>query len=290
MDPLEDFDAYEDNDVGLGEEDKKYAKGDRKQWFKGEKGAAYRVSFMYFHPITRAIIQAARKKNPEISREDLTKLAKSALGKRAEELGKPADQLQDHEILNLDVAKFHRVEAHFKEGIGFAVSRLGMDGAEADAIWNMMGEKKSYFCTVLLVYPCNREGEVNKDMLKAGNFDVKPWRLSAKVYGQLHQVAAGLRSNDLSIASQDLILKCTNTDYQNFDIQPSGKALWRRIAPLQASVLPKVVALYDEMRKPFRELSTADLAIKLGVSTAGTGGNQGSDVDADDFDELLDQV
>lgn len=289
MDPLEDFEEYED-DVGLGEEDKKYAKGDRKQWFKGEKGAAYRVAMMYFHPVTRAVVQAARKKNPEISREDLAKLVNQARGKRAEELGKPADQLQEHELLNLDIAKFHRVEAHFKEGVGFAVSRLGKDGAEADAIWQMMGDKKSYFCTVLLIYPCNREGEVNKEMLKAGNFDLKPWRLSAKVYGQLHQVAAGLRSNDLSIATQDLILKCTNTDYQNFDIQPSGKALWRRIAALQAAVLPKAVGLYKEMRSPFRELSTADLAIKLGVSTATGGGSQGSDVDADDFDELLDQV
>jgi len=286
-DEFEDFEDFED-DVGLDEEDKKYAKTDRKAWFKGEKGAVYRVGLMYFHPLAIAVMRAAKKKKPDITREELEKVGQAALAKRAEALGKPADQLQDHEKLNLDTAKFHRVDAHFKEGFGFCVSRLGMDGADMDAIWAMMGDKKSYFCTTLLLYPVNREGEVNKEMLKAGNFDTKPWRFSGKVYGQLHKVAAGLRSNDLSIATQDLTLTCTNTDFQNFDIQPSGKALWRRIASLQAVALPKVVAQYEEMRKPFRELSSADLASKLNVSVGG--GSQGTDVDADEFDELLDQV
>lgn len=290
MDAFDNFDDFDD-DVGLGEEDKKYAKNDRQTWFKGEaKDRKYRVSMMYFHPLAIAVMKAAKKKKPDITREELEKVANAALSKRAEELGKPVDQLQDHEKLNIDHAKFHRVKAHYKEGFGYAVSRLGMDGAEADSVWKLLGDQKHYFCTVLLIYPCNSEGEVNKDMLKAGNFEVKPWRFSNKFYNSLHQVAAGLRSNDLSIATQDLIIKCTNPEFQNFDVQPSGKALWRRIASLEKAVMPKVVELYEEMRKPFREMSTADLAIKLNVPYGTSGGSQGSDIDADDFDDLLDQV
>lgn len=283
-DAADNFDEYNfDGDVGLEPEDKKYAKSDRQEWFKGEKGWTYRGALCYFHPIDEMARRAAKKKNPEVTKEQLEEVTVKVLAKRAEELKKAVDQLADWEKLDTRRVQFRRIPAHYREGVGYVVSRLGLDGKEADKVWEQMGEQKIYFTTVLLLYPCNKEGDILREQLSKG-WIIKPWRFSTKVYGRLHQVAEGLRSNELSIATQDLSLKCTNTDFQNFEIDGAGKGLWLKSDQFRDLVLQKAVKVYKDLN-PFRELSTADLKIKLGV-----GGAVGSDVSEDDFSEVLNNV
>lgn len=274
-----------DDDVGLGAEDKKYARSNNLEWFKGEKGRSYRVAFVYFHPLEAALTKALRKSNPQVSKEEIAEKVQKALTKRAEDLGKPVDQLADYEKLDTTNVRFKKIEAHYKEGVGYVISRLGKDGAEADTVWKTMGDVKTYFTTAMLLYPTNREGELVKEQLTT-HFQVVPWRFSNKVYGTLHQRSASLRENSLSIASQDLTLKCTNTDFQNFDIDAAGPAIWSKNPKFASMVLNKAYSLYEKL-VPFRELSTADLKIKLGL-----GGPLGSDqgVSDDEFNGLLDQV
>lgn len=282
-------DNYEDfeGDVGLGEADRKHAKSNQLEWFKGEKGRSYRVAFMYFHPLEYALAAALKAKDPKISKEDLAETVKKALTKRAEDRGKSLDQLAPYERLDTSNVRFRRVQAHYKEGVGFVVSRLGKDGPEADQVWKTMGDVKNYFTTVLLVYPTSKDGSVEKDRLtNLGAYSTVPWRFGNKVYETLHQRSSSLRENSLSIATQDLLLKCTNTDYQNFDVDVAGPSIWSRNKDLQAGLLARAVELYDKL-DPFRELSTADLKIKLGI-----GGSTGTDagVSDDEFSNLLDQV
>lgn len=272
-----------DDDVGLEAEDKKHAATDRQEWFKGEKGNTYRAALIYFHPIDIAAMRAAKKKNPEIEREALLEVGQKALAKRAEEREKAVDQLGDHEKLDLRRIQFRKIMAHYKEGIGYVVSRMGKDGKDSDKVWAMMGDLKKYFTTVLLIYPTTREGEIDKSRLSNG-WVVKPWRFSGKVYGRLHQVAAGLKSNELAISTQDLSLKCTNTDFQNFEIDGAGRGVWLKSDKFRDKVLESAVKLYKELN-PFRELSTADLKMKLGL-----GGEVGDDVSEDDFDDILENV
>ena len=272
-----------EDDVSLEPEDKKHAATDRQDWFKGEKGNTYRAAIVYFHPIDIAVMKAAKKKNPEIEREPLLEIGKKTLAKRAEERGKAADQLADHEKLDLRRIQFRKFMAYYKDGVGYVVSRLGKDGKDADKIWVMMGDERKYFTTLLLIYPTTREGEIDKDRLSRG-WVIKPWRFSSKVYGRLHQVASGLRSNNLSIATQDLSLKCTNTDFQNFEIDGAGRGMWLKSDKFRDKVLEAAVKLYKELN-PFRELSTADLKNKLGL-----GGEVGEDVSDDDFDDILENV
>lgn len=290
FDELDNLDQYEEESVGLRPEDKKHAKTNDLEWFKGEKGVSYRVSLVYFDPLVvssalklRAFTKAKGQAPP--TKEQLIEVAKKALAKRAEELNKPVDQLQDYEKLDLSQTQFKKIMAHYKEGVGFVVSRLGKDGAQADEVWRMLGDQKPYFCTVLLVYPANRQGELDKANLLT-NWKVMPWRISSKVYGQFHGQASSLRNNDLSIADQDLIITCTNSEYQNFEkMEGAGKALWRKNPEFQGKILAKAHTLYDKL-KPFRELSTADLRIKLGVQTD----NPGENVSTDDMEDLLNNV
>ncbi len=284
----EDFENYEsfEDDVGLGAEDKKHAKSNQVDWFKGEKGRTYRVALVYFHPLEANIYAALKKANPNVSKAEVAEKIKAALAKRAADLGKAVDQLAPHDKLDTSNVRFKKIVANYKEGVGFVLSRLGKDGPDADVVWKTMGEPKSYFTTVLLIYPTNREGELIKEQLGSG-WTVMPWRFGTKVYGTFHARSSSLRENNLSIASQDLTLKCTNTEFQNFDIDTAGPALWTKNPGFAAKVLGKAHGLYEKL-VPFREMSTADLKIKLGLGGGSAATEAG--VSDDDFNGLLDQV
>lgn len=280
----EEFAGMEDyeGDVGLGAEDKHFARSNQLEWFKGDKGKTYRAGLVYFHPLDVALVRAARKKDPNIGSAQLKDLVSEHLGKRASELGKEVSALAPYEKLDTSNVRFKRIEAHFKEGFGYVVSRLGLDGPEADVVWKMLGDQKNYFSTVLVLYPTTPDGDLIKDQV--GQSVVKPWRFSTKVYERLHQVANGLRQNDLHISAQDLSLKCTNQDYQNFDIDAAGKSLWRLKPEFAYKILAKAYPLYEKLI-PFREMSTADLKIKLGLSSGAA-----SETGEDDFEGLLENV
>lgn len=284
-----DFEAELEDSVGLDSDDRKHLRNKREEWFKGEKGVTYRVSLAYFYPLELAAAMAVKKKmereGKKATREQMAEVAAKVIAKRAEELNKAVDQLQPHEKLELNNIRFKKIKALYKEGLGYIVDRTGKDGPEADEIWKSLGEAKNYFCTVLLFYPTNREGEIDKDRFASGWF-CKPWRASSKSYDTLIGESESLKANDLLISGQDLTMKCTNTDFQNFEIKGAGKALWRRDPKFQAKVLEKAVALYDKLT-PFRELSTADLRTKLGMTSVG---GSGTDHGTDEFENLLENV
>jgi len=284
-DPFADIDEFDD-DVGLEEDDRQHATpSNQVEWFKGEKGKVYRAALMYFNPIHATLISRARKKareqGAEVNKEAVVAAIQKALAKRAEQLGKAVDQLTDVDKLDLSSTRFKKVLAHYKENVGYALSRLGMDGPEADKVWQMMGDQKKYFTTIVLLYPCKPDGKVLKDQLGIG-WKVMPWRCHNGIYRDLLDESSSLAENKIRIADQDLKLKCTNSDYQNFDINAAGPSIWKRDPKFQAMVLGAAFDLYDKL-VPFRDISTADLRIKLGLSSD----NQGEDVSDIDFDGLM---
>ena len=280
---------YEDDeDVGLSEDEKKYGKSKQTDWFKGDKGRTYRVALVYFHTVdlvsVRALRAKAKKDGTTVDREKIQAIAKAALSKRAEKLSKSVDELEPAEKLDLGQVRFKKWEAHYKDGLGYFLTRKGKDGDDADRVWGMLDDPRTYFSTALLIYPTDNDGELDKTNLAKG-WRIMPWRFSGKVYERIWKLNDGLKKNDLSIANQDLVMTCKNADFQNFDIDPHGKAVWRQSEKFQKKILEKAVTLFEKQLSPFRELSTADLKIKLGISTGG-----GEEVSEDDMSELLDSV
>jgi len=285
------MDDYDDSDVGLAPEEKKYAKSGNLDWFKGEKGFNYRASIVYFNSLDTSIIKAmqakARKDGKALDKDAVRAKIKEVLAKRAEELSKPVDALAEHEKLDITNVRFKRLEAYYKEGVGYALSRLGKDGPEADAIWNQLGDVKVYFTTLLLMYRCSRDGEMLKG--QEGQFDLIPWRFGAKVYETLHKRSASLRDNKLSIASQDLMLTCGNREFQHFDVDGCGPSIWQKDRKAGfANVLAKALPLYSKL-VPFREMSTSDLRIKLGISSGDSSSDQGVGSD-EDITNIIDSM
>jgi len=286
-DYLQDYDDFED-DVGLDAGDKKYF-NQREKWLKMTKGQILRVAFLYFHTydvnaVAKAI-KVARDEGKKLDKDARKAVGLKALEARAAELEKSLDQLTPADRLDFGQVHFKKMNAHYAEGLGYVLSRLGKDGADADSVWKQMEDPKLYFTTLLLIYPTDREGNIDVEGIKAGKWDILPWRFSKRTYENIWKTNETLRGNDLSIASQDLKLECSDEKYQNISTTAVGKALWQKSDKFKAAVLDKALPYYDKL-VPFREMSTDQLRAKLGL-----GGSAVSDVGSDeDFTDLLDNV
>lgn len=282
-DPFANYEDYE-SDLGLDEEDRKHAKaGADLEWYKGVKSKTDRCAIIYFHTVDVAAVNAARKKAPQTSKEDLLKVAQASLAERAAKLNKTPDQLTRVDRLDLRAVHFKRYASHYQEGLGFVLSRLGKDGPEADEVWKRLPEPKTHFSTLLLVYPTDRQGNLDKERFSTG-WTIKPWRFSPKRYDSIWKLNNGFVQNNLSIANQDLLLECKDDKFQQIDISGAGPALWLKNDKFREMVLSKAVDVYDKL-VPFREMSTDQLRQKLGL-----GGSAVQDVSGGDFNDLLDNV
>ena len=284
-----DTDYNSDEDVGLGEEDK--PSNDRDLWLKMTKGQVLRVSFAYFHPIDLNIVSRARaeakKRGETLTADKLRAIGAKALADRAATLSKLPDQLTQVERLDLGEVKFKKMQASYQQGLGFVINRLGKDGPEADAVWRKIAEPKTYYATLLFVYPTDRAGNIDKDRLPT-DWQLIPFRFGNRVYEDIWKLNAGLKDNGMGLHTQDLRLECKDAQYQNINVSFVGPALWQKSDKFRSVVLAKAVPMYDKL-VPFREMTTDALRAKLGL-----GGPAVSDTsvtaEVSDFAAVLDGV
>jgi hypothetical protein len=280
------------DDVSLAPDEKNVG-GTKQEWLKMTiKGQVVRASFLYFYTYDANAVQCAMKvaakAGKKLTKEEVLAVAKEALTARATELGKTLDQLTAGEKLDPRIAHFKAMKAHYQEGMGFILSRLGKDGAEADAVWKRLPEPKPYFSTLLLIYPTNNEGTLNKEefarQIKENKLKLVPWRFGNKIYEDIWKLNDGLRENNLSLASQDIKLECKEPQYQNIAVSFVGASTWQKNQQIASAVLTGAANMYDKLM-PFREMTTDQLRAKLGLSTAAS-----DDVSSDNFQDVLDSV
>lgn len=285
-----------DDDASLDTDQKNIGR-DRQEWLKfGNKGQMVRAAFVYLYTWDANAVQRAQKEaarsGKRLSREENATVAKAALTKRAQELGKSIDQLSPTERLDTTIAHFRALKAHFHEDVGYVISRLGKDGPDADPVWKRIGDVKSYFTTLLLIYPTDSEGAINKEALASqvqnNKLKLLPWRFSGKTYDEIYGVNEGLRDNGLSLASQDVRITCDNPKYQGVKVVAAGPATWQRNEKIKAAVLTGALNMYDKLN-PFREMTTDQLREKLNIGGGGAG-TASSDASADNFNDMLEGV
>jgi hypothetical protein len=280
------FNSYEDleDDIGLEEEGKEEFKRDSDNWFKMDKGQIVRAAMVFFHSVDANAVVRARKANKNLSADEVRAIAQKALEARATALSKTIDALTAIDRLDTGEIKMKRFDFHYQQGLGYVLSRMGKDGPEGDKVWSKLDPPKRGYSSVLLLYPMKgNTGEVHKE--KIGEFEVVPWRFSKPVYERVWKLNAGLRENNITLATQDLKLECKDKQYQNIDVSFAGPAIWQRSEKFRAAVLERAMAWYPKL-VPFREMTTDQLRAKLGF-----GGPAVSDVSAGgDFTELLDNV
>ncbi len=262
--PLSDDDG---NDIGLGDEDKDRVKSSKVDWYKGEKGRTDRVAFVYFHTNEMTALRKALKANPKLDEAGKKKVledCKAAIVAKS----KTPDQLSPMETLDLSECKFKVNDIHFKEGQGFGyiVSRLGKDGDEADEVWKRLPAAKTTVTTCLVIYPTNRDGELEKERIASTR--VLPWKFSGEKWDVIRRINKGLLESGHTIGEYDLNFACSETQYQKIAITQAGPALWRRNPEFCKMVLTKAMVLYDKL-VPGKILTTDELRGKFGIAAAG---------------------
>ena len=285
VDTYSEYDAL-DNDIGLDPEDRAQVRTNKLDWFKAEKGRVDRAAFVYFNTVDVTAMRAARRKNRAISKDEMQAVAKKALQDRAAALTPPKQMSDLNAIdrLDLNEARFKKLLAHYQEGLGYVISRLGLDGADYDTVWRLLPEPKQYFTTLLLIYPTTRDGKILKDTLSS-DWKVMPWRFSPDRYNQICKRNQSLVENGISIASQDILIECKDTQFQNVQIDGAGPAIYRKSSKFQEAVLTKALEMYDKLN-PFREMTSTDLKIKLNMAGGGAIANVGTE----DYGDILDKV
>jgi hypothetical protein len=293
-DPFENDYKQDEFDASLNEEGRQYMQ-QRQEWIKLTKGQIIRCSFVYFHTVNKNAVEKAMEEareggKPALTNEQIVEIGKKALEAHATKLGKALDQLTPIDRLDTTEMKLKRMWYHYKEGLGYVISRLGKDGPEGDAVWKKLDEPKICFTTLILIYPTDRAGNIDKDKL-ANGWQVVPIRFHKGVYEDIWKLNKGLEENNTSIALQDVKLECKEANYQNLSPSFCGPAIWQKSPKFKEIVLTKAMELYDKLI-PFRTMTTDQLRAKLGmggsaVSNVGVGGDSSSTTD---FTDLLDNV
>ena len=281
-----DLELGDDSDIGLGAEDKGRV-GNQIDWYKGEKGRTDRVALVYFNNIKQSTLRRALRAKPDLTKDQQKSVVIQTLQQLAEKLEKSIDQLDDVDMLDLSEARFKTVTASFKQGIGYVEWPKKLT-AEEEKVWKKLGDKRSYVFTVLMQYPTDREGEIDKDRLSK-SWRVLPWRFSSDKYEVLRKINKGLQESNAMVSSIDLNFACTDATYQKITITQAGPCIYLKNDKFRRVVLEKAVSLYEKLG--LRQLTTDELREKLGVSGGSSGGGGGGGSDAgEDFSNILNNV
>lgn len=266
-----DFSYDDDGSIGLGEEDKNKVNTNQQEWYKGEKGRTDRIALVYFNTLDVTNLRRAIRQKPDLTLEQKKAIVVKVRQQLAEKLSKSVDQLDSVDMLDLSEARFKPFRASFKQNLGYFAWPKNLTHEE-EKIWRKTGEPKDYVCTVILWYPTDREGEVEKDRLVKGS-RILPWRFSPDKWDVIRKINRGLLESGSSISKIDLNVSCTDTGFQKITITQAGPAMYQRNDALKRLVLEKAVALYPKLN-PFREITTDELREKLGMPpVAGAAGS-----------------
>jgi len=274
----------DDGSIGLGDEDKGKVNSNQQEWYKGEKGRTDRIALVYFNTLEMTHLRRALRQKPDLTNEQKKALIAKLKQQLAEKLSKSIDQLDGVDLLDLNEARFKPIRASFKQNLGYFSWPKSIT-AEEEKVWRKSGEPKDYVCTVVLWYPTDREGEIDRDRLPKG-WRVLPWRFSPDKWDVIRKINRGLIESQSSVSRIDLNISCTDTQYQKITITQAGPALYQRNDSFRRAVLEKALPLYAKLN-PFREMTTDELREKLGMAPSGGGGGSGADFSDGDLSNVL---
>lgn len=254
------YDTDFSDDIGLGSDDSDRVKSNKVEWYKpNSKGQTDRVALIYFNPIEVTRLAKFRRGNPNASEAEQREYIAKVRAEVAQALNKPVDSLDQIDLLDTSEVRFKAVDASYKDGLGYVQWPRVIDDADRP-VWDrlaQLAEKKTYVISLLLVYPTDREGEIDKNRLATG-WQVKPWRFSEDKYSKFKKINRGLVEGGSSLAGYDLFLNCQEPQFQKIDITQAGPAIWLRNSAFRRKVLEKALADYPKLN-PFKQVTTDEL-------------------------------
>ena len=173
------------------------------------------------------------------------------------------------------------------KGVGYVVAR----GSEFNEIAG--NSPRTAIATIVVKWPTDKKGVLNKTALKAGDYEVLIWVMGRDKYSQLADIHA-----ESSFGEGDLKVSCTDTNFQKMTFIPKKNNLLKTLVdannPIAKDILDQVKSLSDEVSNSIgRNLTLDSVREKLGMEVEGvtTGGVTADIGDIDDvIDDALDGI
>ena len=185
-----------------------------------------------------------------------------------------------------EVVRFTGCERHYVQGVGYFLHK----GPEYAALAG--GPAKQAVASVIVVWPTDRAGRLNKEAFAKGEgFEVMPWVFSGERYTQLK-----LRNEQFPLAEFDLIMACSDSQYQKMDLSPCRESLFLKLAKsgnergeaIAKSILDEVELIVKGIRNEMaRDLSLDQIREKMTGTAPSTPVSSGA---VENVDGLLDNL
>jgi hypothetical protein len=177
----------------------------------------------------------------------------------------------------------------YKPGVGYILHK----GPE----YNQFGTPKQCIGTVIVLWPTDREGQLDTSAFKAGTgWQVLPWLLDADKYNTLKT-----NHRRFHLGRHDFGITCTDATFQKMTFAPEPESLLRKLLgassenhrDLARKILDQARKLGEDLRPTMaRDLSVREVMAAIagdagGSSDGGGKSTSGVSIDSDALDNLL---
>lgn len=184
--------------------------------------------------------------------------------------------------------KFTGASRIYKEGVGY----IAITDANRAAMTKLTGgQPKQQIATVICVWPCDKDGDLDLSSFKNGKgWKIQPWTFSPDKYKTI-----GQNHKRFPLTKHDLSMLCSDGQYQKMTFTPEGESLLHKYLnakneDLQAigrRILADARAVAGNIHGEIARVLTVDeVREKLGGDPSSPTGNHSSK----NVDDMLDNI
>ena len=179
--------------------------------------------------------------------------------------------------------------SRYKEGVGFV---LLTDTNRAAMLDLLKVEPQQRVASVIVVWPCDKDGELDVASFKAGKgYKVQPWDMPPTKYSDIGRI-----NKRFDLAEHDLAMTCEDKTYQKMSFAPEKDNLLQKLLfsdkeefqAIGKRILGDARKIADNLHRDLaRNMTVDEVKEKLGFDVASPSGNSHA---AKDVDDLLNDV
>lgn len=153
-------------------------------------------------------------------------------------------------------------------------------------------ESRPSVITVVIKWPANKRGVLDKARFAAGDYEVMPWIFAPRRYNEIKDL-----HEEWGLGHHDLKATCTDTQYQKMSLITTKESCLRTLleAPKRQEQAKQISEEVAELAKNIRRELGQDLTIeqikeRLGQATEGGGGATAEEMSMDDVDDMINDL
>jgi hypothetical protein len=184
--------------------------------------------------------------------------------------------------------KFTGCQRIYKDGVGY----IAITDANRAAMMKVTGgTPKQQIATVICVWPCDKDGELDVASFKNGKgWKVQPWTFSPMKYKTI-----GQNNRRFPLTKHDLSMLCSDAQYQKMTFTPEGESLLLKylgsknenIRAVAAKILSDARAVAENIHGELaRNMTVDEVREKLGGEMSSPTGNHTDK----NVDSMLDDI